>query len=38
VSRKSVADLIVKLAMTPNLEVGSSLGLHKEATQKKENG
>lgn len=29
VSRKSVADLIVKLATTPNLEIGSSLGVHK---------
>lgn len=31
VSRKSVADLIVKLATTPELEIGSSLGVHKEA-------
>lgn len=31
VSRKSVADLIVKLATTPGLEIGSSLGVHKEA-------
>lgn len=30
VSRKSVADLIVKLATTPGLEVGESLGIHKE--------
>ncbi|MCB1775912.1 MAG: NAD(P)H-binding protein [Candidatus Competibacteraceae bacterium] len=29
VSRKSVADLIVKLAMTPNLQIRSSLGIHK---------
>jgi uncharacterized protein YbjT (DUF2867 family) len=29
VSRKSVADLVVKLAMTPGLEIGSSLGVHK---------
>lgn len=29
VSRKSVADLVVKLAMTPGLEVRSSLGVHK---------
>lgn len=30
VSRKSVADLIVRLATTPGLEIGSSLGVHKE--------
>jgi uncharacterized protein YbjT (DUF2867 family) len=29
VSRKSVADLVVKLAMTPGLEIRSSLGVHK---------
>ena len=29
VSRKSVADLVVKLAMTPGLEVRASLGVHK---------
>lgn len=29
VSRKSVADLVVKLAMTPGLEVRRSLGVHK---------
>jgi uncharacterized protein YbjT (DUF2867 family) len=29
VSRKSVADLVHKLATTPNLESGQSLGLHK---------
>lgn len=29
VSRKSVADLIVKLALTPGLEVRQSLGIHK---------
>jgi uncharacterized protein YbjT (DUF2867 family) len=29
VSRKSVADLVVKLAMTPGLEIGSSLGVHR---------
>ena len=29
VSRKSVADLVVKLALTPRLEIGSSLGVHK---------
>lgn len=29
VSRKSVADLVVKLALTPHLEVRSSLGVHK---------
>jgi uncharacterized protein YbjT (DUF2867 family) len=29
VSRKSVADLVVKLAMMPGLEIGSSLGVHK---------
>ena len=29
VSRKSVADLVVKLAMTPGLELRSSLGVHK---------
>ena len=29
VSRKSVADLVVKLAMTPRLEIRSSLGVHK---------
>jgi uncharacterized protein YbjT (DUF2867 family) len=31
VSRKSVAHLIVKLATTPGLEIGSSLGVHNEA-------
>jgi uncharacterized protein YbjT (DUF2867 family) len=31
VSRKSVADLVVKLAMTPGLEVRNSLGVHKAA-------
>jgi uncharacterized protein YbjT (DUF2867 family) len=31
VSRKSVADLVVKLAMTPELEIRSSLGVHKES-------
>jgi uncharacterized protein YbjT (DUF2867 family) len=29
VSRKSVADLVVKLATTPNLEIRQSLGIHK---------
>ena len=29
VSRKSVADLVVKLAMTPRLEIRSSLGVHR---------
>jgi uncharacterized protein YbjT (DUF2867 family) len=29
VSRKSVADLVVKLAMTPGLGIGSSLGVHR---------
>ena len=29
VSRKSVADLVVKLAMTPGFEIHSSLGMHK---------
>jgi uncharacterized protein YbjT (DUF2867 family) len=29
VSRKSVADLVVKLAMTPGLEIYNSLGVHK---------
>jgi uncharacterized protein YbjT (DUF2867 family) len=29
ISRKSVADLVVKLAMTPRLEVRGSLGVHK---------
>jgi uncharacterized protein YbjT (DUF2867 family) len=29
VSRKSVADLVVKLATTPGLEIGSSLGVHR---------
>jgi uncharacterized protein YbjT (DUF2867 family) len=29
VSRKSVADLVVKLATTPELEIRSSLGVHK---------
>src|SRR4051794_36159825 len=29
VSRRSVADLVVRLATTPNLEVRSSLGVHK---------
>jgi uncharacterized protein YbjT (DUF2867 family) len=32
VSRKSVADLVVKLATTPALEIGSSLGVHKATT------
>ena len=31
VSRKSVADLVVKLAMTPGLEIHGSLGVHKES-------
>jgi uncharacterized protein YbjT (DUF2867 family) len=31
VSRKSVADLVVKLAMTPEPEIRSSLGVHKES-------
>jgi|SRR5271165_571244 len=31
VSRKSVADLVVKLAMTPGLEIRSSLGVHKKS-------
>jgi uncharacterized protein YbjT (DUF2867 family) len=31
VSRRSVADLVVKLATTPNLEVRSSLGVHRES-------
>ena len=30
VSRKSVADLVVKLAMTPGLESRHSLGVHRE--------
>jgi uncharacterized protein YbjT (DUF2867 family) len=29
VSRKSVADLVVKLATTPGLEIRSSLGVHR---------
>jgi uncharacterized protein YbjT (DUF2867 family) len=29
VSRKSVADLVLKLIMTPGLEIRSSLGIHK---------
>jgi uncharacterized protein YbjT (DUF2867 family) len=29
VSRKSVADLVVKLATTPNLHIHGSLGIHK---------
>jgi NADP-dependent 3-hydroxy acid dehydrogenase YdfG len=29
VSRKSVADLVVKLAMTPRLDIHGSLGVHK---------
>jgi uncharacterized protein YbjT (DUF2867 family) len=29
VSRKSVADLVVKLALTPNVGVRNSLGVHK---------
>ncbi len=29
ISRKSVADLVVKLAMTPRLEIRNSLGVHK---------
>jgi uncharacterized protein YbjT (DUF2867 family) len=32
VSRKSVADLVVKLATTPGLEIRSSLGVHKATT------
>lgn len=31
VSRKSVADLVVKLATTPDFEIGSSLGVHKSS-------
>lgn len=31
VSRKSVADLVVKLVMTPGLEIHGSLGVHKES-------
>jgi uncharacterized protein YbjT (DUF2867 family) len=31
VSRKSVADLVVKLAMTTEFEIGSSLGVHKKS-------
>jgi uncharacterized protein YbjT (DUF2867 family) len=31
VSRKSVADLVVKLAMTPGLEVRRSLGVHRKS-------
>ena len=31
VSRKSVADLVVKLAMAPGREIRSSLGVHKTA-------
>jgi uncharacterized protein YbjT (DUF2867 family) len=31
VSRKSVADLVVKLATTPGLQIRSSLGVHKTA-------
>ena len=31
VSRKSVADLVIKLATTPGLEIRSSLGVHKAA-------
>jgi len=31
VSRKSVADLVVKLAMTPGLEIHGSLGVHKKS-------
>jgi len=31
VSRKSVADLVVKLAMTQGFETRSSLGVHKES-------
>ena len=34
VSRKSVADLVVKLATTPGLEIGSSLGVHKADVRK----
>lgn len=29
VSRRSVADLVVKLALNPDMEVGSSLGVHR---------
>jgi uncharacterized protein YbjT (DUF2867 family) len=32
VSRKSVADLVVRLATTPRLEIRSSLGVHKETS------
>jgi hypothetical protein len=31
VSRKSVADLVVKLATTPGLEIRRSLGVHNES-------
>jgi len=31
VSRKSVADLVIKLAMTPGFETRSSLGVHKKS-------
>ncbi len=31
VSRKSVADLVVRLAMTPGMEVASSMGIHHDA-------
>lgn len=31
VARKSVADLVVKLAMTPGLEVRRSLGVHRKS-------
>ena len=34
VSRKNVADLVVKLATTPGLEIRSSLGVHKEDVRK----
>jgi uncharacterized protein YbjT (DUF2867 family) len=38
VSRKSVADLVVKLAMMPGLEIGSSLGVHKTSCDNQPRG
>ena len=35
VSRKSVADLVVRLATTPGLEIGQSLGVHHDAQQRR---
>lgn len=31
VSRKSVADMVVRLAVTPGMEIGASVGIHRDA-------